>query len=84
MVFFQYRNFLSSNQWELLKAIALEEKVVKPYSNASIKKYNLSVTGVKRALFSLMEKDMVFFQSGLEFPFYEVQDKFLRLWLQYK
>jgi hypothetical protein len=68
----------------IIESDCTEEKVVKPYSNAFIKKYNLSVTGVKRALFSLMEKDMVFFQSGLEFPFYEVQDKFLRLWLQYK
>lgn len=84
MVFFQYRSLLSSNQWDLLKSIALEEKVSQPYSNAFIKKYNLSVTGVKRALVSLLEKDMVFYQSGQEFPYYEVQDKFLRLWLQYK
>lgn len=84
MVFFQYRTFLSSNQWDLLKAIALEEKVSQPYSNSFIKKYNLSVTGVKRALSSLMEKDMIFFHSGLELPYYEVQDKFLRLWLQFK
>jgi AAA+ ATPase superfamily predicted ATPase len=83
--FFQYKNLLTAAQWNLLRAIACEEKVYQPQSKLFIGKYLLGTPAlVKRGLDALLEKEMIFYQSGVEKPYYEVYDKFLMRWLQHK
>ena len=83
--FFQYKNLLTTAQWNLLRAIANEEKVYQPQSKFFIGKYFLGTPAlVKRGLDALLEKEMIFYQSGVEKPYYEVYDKFLMRWLQHK
>jgi AAA+ ATPase superfamily predicted ATPase len=82
-VFFQYRNLLTSAQWNLLRAIAREEQVFKPQSKSFIHKHNLGTPAlVKRGIDALLDKEMIFYQSGVEQAYYEVYDKFLMRWLQ--
>jgi len=84
-VYYQYRNMLSSKQWQLLEAIAKEEVLFKPYSTKFIHKYNLGQSAsVKRTLESLLSKELIFHHLNLELPYYEVQDKFLMKWFQFK
>lgn len=84
-MYFQYRNLLTTAQWKLLKALAKEEKTQKPYNQKFIKKYNLGApTSVKRTLNSLLDKELIYYQVMHEEAYYEVQDKFLMRWLQYK
>lgn len=84
-MYFQYRNLLTPAQWKLLKALAKEEKTYKPYNQQFIKKYNLSApTSVKRTLNALLDKELIYYQVMQEEPYYEIQDKFLMRWLQYK
>lgn len=81
--YFQYRNLLTAIQWNLLKAIAREEIVERPYSNDFIKRNHLGTpAGVKRALEALVEKDLVYFESTTERSHYEINDKFLLRWMQ--
>jgi uncharacterized protein len=84
-VYFQYRNLLTQAQWNLLKAIAIEEKVQQPYAQKFIYTHRLGTpANVKRGLESLLEKEMVYFNAVHEIPFYEVYDKFLMHWLKRK
>ena len=84
-MYYQYRNLLTTAQWELLTVLAKEEQTAKPYNQKFIKKYNLGApTSIKRTLNALLEKELVFYQSKKEEAYYEVQDKFLMRWLQYK
>ena len=81
--FFQYRNLLTATQWQLLKAIAKEESVIKPYTKEFIGRYHLgSAAIVKRSLEALLQKEMIYYNSSLEVPDYAVYDKFLMRWLQ--
>ena len=81
--FFQYRNLLTATQWQLLKAIAKEETVTKPYTKEFIGRYRLgSAAIVKRSLESLLQKEMIYYNSSMEVPDYAVYDKFLMRWLQ--
>ncbi len=83
--FFQYKNLLTAAQWNLLRAIACEEKVFQPQSKLFIGKHLLGTPAlVKRGLDALLEKEMIFYQTGVEKPYYEVYDKFLMRWLQHK
>jgi len=83
MVFFQYRKLLTADQWNLLKAVAKEQKVIQPYSNGFISKYHLkSSANVKRSLESLLEKEMLYSETTASETFYEVYDKFLMRWMQ--
>jgi AAA+ ATPase superfamily predicted ATPase len=84
-IYFQYRNLITAAQWNLLKAIAIEEKVVQPYAQKFIHKHILgNSANVKRGLEALVEKEMIYYHTGVEMPYYEVYDKFLMRWLQYK
>jgi uncharacterized protein len=81
--YFQYRNLITRGQWNLLKAIATEEKVSQPYAGEFIYKHQLGTpANVKRGIEALLEKEMVFYDTSIENPFYEVNDRFLMLWLQ--
>lgn len=84
-VFFQYKNLLTDAQWNLLRAIAREEKVYQPMAKSFIHKHHLGTPAlVKRGLDALLVKEMIFYQTGVAQPYYEVYDKFLMRWLQQK
>ncbi len=81
--FFQYRNLLTPTQWQLLKALAKEEKVVQPYSKHFIGEYHLGSSAiVKRSLESLLDKEMIYKDNSIKEPYFAVYDKFLMRWLQ--
>lgn len=84
VVYFQYRNLLTPSQWELLSAIAKEDKLFQPYASEFIRKYGFTASNVKRTLSALTDKEMVFYHANVDAPYYEVQDKLLKLWFQYK
>ena len=70
---------LTSNQVNLLKAIAKEGKVEQPQSNEFIKRNDLpSPSSVKTALDVLVEKELVYAHPDG----YIVYDRLLNLWLQ--
>lgn len=70
---------LTTNQVNLLKAIAKEGKVEQPQSNEFIKRNDLpSPSSVKTALDVLVEKELVYAQPNG----YIVYDRLLNLWLQ--
>lgn len=71
--------FLTSNQVNLLKAIAKEGKVEQPQSNEFIKRNDLpSPSSVKAALDVLVDKELVCTQPDG----YIIYDRLLNLWLQ--
>lgn len=81
--FYQYRNLLTGAQWLLLTAIAEEVRVTKPHAAQFIKKYKLGTSSmVTRSLESLLQKEMIYYTSDIEEPYYAVYDKFLMRWLQ--
>lgn len=81
--FFQYKNLLTDAQWNLLRAIAHEEYLFKPQSKEFITKYQLGMpSAVKRSLDALLEKEMIYYQTSAEKPYYQVYDKFLLRWLK--
>ena len=83
--FYQYRNLLTASQWKLLKAIAKEERLTKPHSKELILKYAIGTSSmVSRGIDSLLKKEMILHNTGVETPYYEVYDKFLMRWLQNK
>ena len=82
-VFFQYRNLLTPTQWQLLRALAKEEKVIQPYTKLFINTYKLGSSAiVKRSLEALLQKEMVYRDTSIQQPYYAVYDKFLLRWLQ--
>ncbi len=85
IIFFQYRDLLTRPQWNLLKAIGLEDIATSPTSSAFIKKYNLgSSATVLRSLDSLLTKEMIYLESTETEKQYLVYDVLLRRWLQLK
>jgi len=81
--FFQYRNLLTTAQWQLLCAISKEEKVYKAHSKTFINKYKLGTSSlISRGLEALLEKEMIFYNASVEHPYYETYDKYLMRWMQ--
>ena len=71
-------SLLTTNQVNLLKAIAKENKIEKPQSVGFIKRHNLpSSSSVKTALEVLIDKELVYHDEDG----YIVYDRFLNLWL---
>lgn len=69
---------ITGNQFGLLKAIAKEGVVKEPTGKEFLKKYKLSsASSVKTALESLLDKELIYMQSGG----YIVYDRFLSIWL---
>lgn len=78
-VYFSYRNLLTVNQWELLRAIAKENGARQVLGNEFIRKYDLgSTSSIQTALAALIEKEMVVDAEGRFF----VCDVFLSRWLE--
>jgi hypothetical protein len=81
--FLQYRNLLTSNQWQVLMAVAKEGKVYRPQSGEFLSRYSLGTpAGSKRAIDALLAKEMIFEESDSSGTFYSVYDLFLSRWLE--
>lgn len=82
--FYQYKNLLTSAQWNLLCALAKEEQVTQPTSKKFINQHKLGTPSlVKRGLDALLNKELIYYNSSVEQPYYEVYDKFLMRWIQH-
>ena len=85
VLYFQYRNMLTSNQWKLLKAIAKEERVEQITASGFIKKHDLGAAStVKRSLESLLKTEMIFIEQEEDTKYYCVYDCFFSRWLEKK
>ncbi len=81
-IYFQYRQLLTSSQWQLLKAIAKEDIVFQPTGFNFVSKYNLgNPASVKRSLEALIKKEMVYNKIENNQNQYMVYDCFLSRWL---
>jgi AAA+ ATPase superfamily predicted ATPase len=81
--YYQYRSLLTTAQWQLLTALAKEEKLVRPHSAQFIQKYHLGSSSlITRSLEALLTKELVYFDSSSKVPHYAIYDKFLMRWLQ--
>lgn len=78
------RNLLTKVQWDLLTAIAKEEKLFSPTAGDFLRKNNLkSSAGVLRALDALVEKEIVYFDyDELGDKYYRVVDTLMIRWFQ--
>lgn len=81
-LFFGYRNILTNPQWQLLKAIAHEEKVYQPTSKEFLYKYHLGTSAtVLRSLKSLQGDELIYSEfDNRGVPYYSVYDVFFQLW----
>lgn len=83
VVFFQYRSLLTPTQWQLLQAIAKEDKVYQPTAKDFISRHKLGTpSNVQRSLDALLTKEMVYRDEQKEGVCYVVYDCFLSRWLQ--
>ncbi len=81
--YYQYRNLLTRTQWDLLKAIAREEKVSQLHSRDFLRKHGLGTTStISRTVESLLEKELIYREINAEESYYMLNDKFLMRWLQ--
>ena len=81
--FIQWRDLLTSNQWNYLKAVAKEQTLEKPFATQFIKKYNIGTSAnSQRLLESLVDKELILANSTLEGISYSVYNVFLSRWLE--
>lgn len=77
-IYYNYKKLLTSLQFKLLEAIAIEGGVNKPTSKHFINKHKLGTpSSVKTALTALLNKEMIFDDNKV----YHVYDVFFSLWL---
>lgn len=81
--FLQWRDLLTSNQWNYLKAVAKEQTVEKPYATHFIQKYHIgTAANSQRLLESLIDKELILANSTIEGVSYSVYNVFLSRWLE--
>lgn len=84
-IYYQYRNLLTDAQWNLLIAVAREQKLYNAHAKHFINKYKLGTSSmITRGIQSLLEKELIYYNTTVERPYYAVYDKFLMRWLQNK
>ncbi|MBQ7590430.1 MAG: ATP-binding protein [Verrucomicrobia bacterium] len=80
--FLQYRAMLTQQQWRILIAVAKEDEVEKITSAEFLMKYKIgSATNSRRAIESLMNKELILENTGLEKTSYQVYNVFFSRWL---
>ena len=84
IIFFKYRDLLTIHQWQLLKAIAREERVYSPTSKNFIAKYALgSPATVLRSLVALQKKELIYSAYDTKgHSLYKVYDLLFRRWVE--
>ena len=81
--FIQWRDLLTSNQWNYLKAVAKEQTVEKPYSTQFLQKYNIGTSANShRLLEALIDKELILANSTIDGVSYSVYNVFLSRWLE--
>jgi uncharacterized protein len=75
--FLSYKNLVSDQQWNLLKAIAKEGVVSKINQRTFLNTHHLSASSVQRSIKALEEREMVVHENNL----YRVYDVFFGRWL---
>jgi uncharacterized protein len=84
-VFYQYRQLLSDAQWQLLIAMAKEEKVFKPTAHKFLTAHKLgSSSTVQRSIQALETKEMIQWVESESESYWQVYDCFLSRWLAWK
>jgi hypothetical protein len=79
--YFEYRNLITTQQWNLLIALAKENGIKEINSGEFLKRYNLSnAASVKRGVEALLKKELI---CSLDAKYY-VYDVFLAQWLAQK
>lgn len=79
VLYLNYRNLLTENQYQLLKAIAIEGKVEHPNAMEFIRSHNLgSASTISSALKTLIEKELIYYESG----YYKLYDVFQAQWFR--
>ena len=82
-VFFQYRSLLTKAQWQLLKAIAHEDKLYKPGAKSFLSKHRVGTpSNVQRSLEGLLTKEMIYRDKDDDGNYYRVYDCLLARWLE--
>jgi uncharacterized protein len=83
-VFFNYRGMLTSPQWQLLKAIALEGELFEPTGNVFIVRHSLgSPSTVLRSLQSLLRMELIYLDYTTEGKqYYKINDLLFRRWVE--
>ena len=77
IIYFNYRELLTELQFKVLKAIAKETTVAKPYSNQFISKYSLgSASSVKTSIETLLKRGMLTNKQ-----FLRITDWYFSCWL---
>jgi uncharacterized protein len=85
VTFYQFRNLLTTGQWQVLKAIAKEDKVFQPSSKRFLSQYKIGTpSNVQRAIEALLSKEMIFRAQDDQGEYYRVYDCFLARWLEMK
>ncbi len=83
--YYRLRSILTAGQWNLLRAIGLEEEVRHITGKDFIHKHNLkSSAAVLRSLDKLIEDELVVKTDNPKSNLYRVVDVFLLRWLQWK
>ena len=87
VVYYNYKNILSTNQWKLLEAIAQEGSVIEITSSKFIQKYKLGAHGtVRKSAQYLIDKELLYttIDDATEKPRLHIYDPFLLRWIQSK
>jgi len=83
--FFQYRQLLTTDQWNYMIAIAKENEVSQVMAQKFISKYKIGTpANSRRILKSLIEKELILENLSREKPYYQIYDVFLSRWLAVK
>lgn len=82
-VFYQYRQLLTTAQWNYLIAVAKEDKVSQLTAQNFLLKYNIGTpANSKRISESLLEKELLLKISDREKSTYRIYDVFFSRWLE--
>ena len=83
--FFQYRQMLTSAQWNYLIAIAKENEVSQITAQKFISKYNIGTpANSRRIIKSLIDKELILENMSKDNAVYQIYDVFLSKWLAVK
>ncbi|MBX2894889.1 MAG: hypothetical protein KF763_05585 [Cyclobacteriaceae bacterium] len=75
--YYGYKNLLTEQQWNLLKAIAHEKSISKINQKDFLNKYDLSASSVQRSIKALEERELIVQEP----EGYRVYDVFFGLWM---
>lgn len=82
-VFLQYRQLLTSAQWNYLIAVAKEEEVTQITADKFLKTYNIGTpANARRINKALIDKELILAMQTKQKTVYQVYDVFLSRWLQ--